>query len=184
MRRMGGGGVAPWILNVSIRERCWSAGRSCLFIPRERPADNRCIASWANPTARGDDLERKKSYTYRESKHDSSVVQFVAWLVYWLRHSGVLLTENHFSIWLAYVLREGNLCCGMCLSLSVEREDDSYYYWTKYGSNNSAMCLPKRPPERLFPTCCSKCWYDWRKSYRTGVAIGAAWDWTWLIQIV
>jgi hypothetical protein len=64
----------------------WSASEPGRFTPA-----NHWTGDWVDPTAGMDTLES------RESNHDSSVVQAVAYSLYWLRYSGSCSVSSTFS---------------------------------------------------------------------------------------
>lgn len=56
-------------------------------IPGKSAPSNYCIGSWMGPTTNTDALEKLTIFCYWwESKHNSLVVQSVAWSLYWLRY--------------------------------------------------------------------------------------------------
>jgi hypothetical protein len=68
----------PILLTSALAEREWSASLPDRFTHEERAPGTHCIGDWVDPTAGLDDVEKRNSWSYRDSNSDSSVVQLVA----------------------------------------------------------------------------------------------------------
>jgi hypothetical protein len=75
------GGVDVYIhifLTSTLAGGEWSASRPGRFTPGESSTDANWIGGWVNPRAGLHYVEKKNSWSYRDSNSDSSVVQLVA----------------------------------------------------------------------------------------------------------
>jgi hypothetical protein len=112
---MGKWRIAPPFLNSAPDRGEWSASRLYRFTPKEIIPGIHCKEGWASPRAGPDVMDEKKYLApYCESNPDSSVIQFVAYLLHRLSCPGSTFSYTtlkiHINIMLPYTPGLRNSC--------------------------------------------------------------------------